>query len=593
MCRALAIPFSPCKRFLPSMMPQGNFLPLLGNDNFDSMRRNRHGKRASASSVAPATGSSRRTSSVLVALPAARPRAGAPSQLSRAASARTDTPAHSADPSRTPSPAGRKTAARSAAADSRGSPHAASPASMEAAAQGPAASQEAAQPTEHTAAARPPPSMEGQPAIAVQVVEAMPDATAAAHPSAEMKAPSEGAAQPVRTQSPAEASPQQEPPQHADGLLEGPASAAAAARPEADQATHGGFAGFPESQSSQATTVQHSYKDSSTSDESVLSSFLRQPETVEAVYRAATDVVASSSARGAAQQGGTGSHEALALHDAPSLDTFIQLDAPTASSAPCAEAADTEHTRPKDIQAAPRNPFEVDSLHAGADATEPATPEPEEARPDLAADRAGRAEHSEPDQHEPVTPVAAERLPSVAGGEHGFAAGKGATASPASESGGHEGWPEQALSVTAPSTPEQANAGPAISSPESATPAEAAVTHDAAEARSITAAFSDDAHKQHAAELASSPQRNVDSMMSVRSEGGATEPQKGFGGIPPARPVEHATEPRGAPSAPASSPASRAAPGDEATSSSSMWESSGSGEGDSSADEKHVAMTLR
>ena len=488
------------------------------------MRRNRHGKRASASSAASATGGSRRTSSVMVAAPAARPGASAPSQLSRAASARTDT--------------------------------------------------------------QPPQSADRVPAVAVQVVEARPDALPAANPSLGIQAPMEGAAQPVRTQPLTEASSQQEPPQHADGLLEGPALAVAAAKPEADQVHQGGFAGFPESQSSQATTVQHSYKDSSTSDESVLSSFLRQPETVEAVYRAATDVVAASSARGAAQQGRTGSHEGLALHDAPSLDTFIQLDAPTASSAPHAEAADIEHTQPKDILAAPRNPFEIDSLHARADAREPATPEPEEARPDLAAGRAGRAEHSKPDQHEPVTPVAAERLPSVAGG-------KRATASPVSESDGHEAWPEQALSVTAPSTPEQATAGPAISSPESLTPAEAAIGHDAAEASPVASAISDAPPEQHAAEAVSSPRHSVHSTTSVRNEAGAFEPQKGFGGIPHALPVGHMAEPRGALSGLASSAARPAAPAEEATSSSSMWDSSGSGEGDSSADEKHVAITLR
>ena len=539
------------------------------------MTRNRHGKRASASSAASATGGSRRTSSVMVAAPAARPGASAPSQLLRAASARTDTPAHSTDPSRTPSPAGRKTAAQRAAADSSGSPH------VEAAAQGPAASQEATQPTEDTAVTQPPPSMEGAPVIAVQVVEATPDALPAANTSL---APMDGAAQPVRTPGTTEALPQQEPPQHADRLQDGPASAAAAAKPEADQVHQGEFAGFPESQSSQATTVQHSYKDSSTSDESVLSSFLRQPETVEAVYRAATDVVASSSAHRAAQQGGTRSHEGLALHDAPSLDTFIQLDVPTASSAPCAEAADTEHTQSKDILAAPRNPFEVGSLHAGADATEPATPEPEEARPDLAADRAGRAEHSKPDRHEPVTPVAAERLPSVAGSQHGFAAGTQAAASPKSESDGQEAWPEQTLSVTAPSTPEQATAGPAISSPESLAPVEASVDHDAAGASPAVDAISDEAYQQHAAEAVGSPQRSVHSAMSMR---------KAAGSIPHARPAEHVAEPGGALSGPASGAVRRAAPADEATSSSSMWDSSGSGEGDSSADEKHVAITLR
>ena len=554
------------------------------------MCRNRHGKRASASSAASATGGSRRTASVLVAPPAARPGASTPFQLSRAASARTDTPAHSTDPSRTPSPAGRKTAAQRAAADSSGSPRAASLAGRGAAAQGPAASQEATQPTEHTAVAQPPSSMEGAPVIAVQVFEATPDALPAANTSVEIQVPMEGAAQPVRTQPPAEASPQQEPSQHADRLLDGPALTPAAAKSEADQAHQGGFAGFPESQSSQATTVQHSYKDSSTSDESVLSSFLRQPETVEAVYRAATDVVASSSAHGAARQGRSSSHEGLALHDAPSLDTFIQLDAPTASSAPHAEAADAEHTQPKDIQAACRNPFEIDSLHAGAGATEPATPEPEEAGPNLAADRAGCAEHSEPDQHEPVTPVAAERLPSVAGGKPGLAAGKPVAVSPKSGSDGHEAWPEQALSVTAPSTPEQANAGPAISSPEGLTPAEAAVYHDAAEASPTADVLSDAPPEQHAAEAVSSPQRST---TSVRHEAGAFNPQKGFGGIHPVRPVGHTAEPGGALSGPASRAARLATPADEATSSSSMWDSSGSGEGDSSADEKHVAITLR
>lgn len=548
------------------------------------MHRNRHGKRASASSVASATGGSRRTSSVLVAAPAARPGASAPSQLSRAASARTDTPAHSTEPSRTPSPAGRKTAAQRAAADSSGSPHAASHAGMEAAAQGPAANQEDTQHTEHTAVAQPSSSTKGAPVIAVQIAEAKPDAMPAENPSIKMEAPSEGTAQLVRTEPPAESSPQQEPPQHADGLLEGPALAAAAAKPEAEQASQGGFAGFPESQSSQVTTVQHSYKDSSTSDESVLSSFLRQPETVEAVYRAATDVVASSSAHRAAKQGRTSSHEGLALHDAPSLDTFIQLDAPIASSAPHAEAADIEHTQPKDIQAAPRNPFEVVSLRAGADATEPATPEPEEAKPELAAGRASRAEHSEPDQHEPVTPVAAERLPSVAAGNNGFAAGKRVAASPISESDGQEAWPEQALSVTAPSTPEQATAGPAISSPES---------HEAAEASPVANAISDAPHQQHAAEAVSSPQRSVHDATSAGSAAGASEPQKSSGGIAHVRPVGHVPEPGDALSAPASSAARYAASADEATSSSSMWESSGSGEGDSSADEKHVAMTLR